>query len=434
MQLANAPPPPLRRVSALLSHLSPAAASPAPASFADALALVADNVAKFDIQYRPSLNSNHLSQHLLTLYQLGASRERLGKAFGVHAKKLDPRPTEEPAVHVQLESLPALLGKREHFAPLAAFFRSEIARLGGIGPAVALHYPKLSSGCAGAAFHAVILLGFGCEFSDPATAADGLAYLAYAHANLGKVPRLDWPPAPVRDSLLSLARAVDADPKPLTPARPEFMPKVASLHAAHDDKIARAAASFLPPGTEASLPARIRELQLCAASLFATPGAQERLDFFLLHGMTSLHALRRVMQHLRAEDRAEVARDYFRGFCCLFLAQRPAGFPTPEELASRDPGPDVWRNALQVALETDDEHVAKGIRTLLAWEQDGEGDAELGGVCRAAAGVVVRVYAWVVEQGAYNINVPTFAGSVEGRAIEEPHIRVKSAGDRKTGS
>lgn len=320
---------------------------------------------------------------------------RFPEIVRVHTQKLNPRPQPDPTVSISASNL--LLGQRKHFANLASFFASLLDDPRYKSPEEAIrsvlneYLPKLSTGVAGAAFHAFILLGFGCEFKDKAVVADGLGYLCYAFADVGQLPSSNESLSAAA-ILQGLKREVEASGNKATPPRPGFMGKVTGIAGAHGALVSSWAAKFNYASNRAS---KLRDLDLVAALLFAgTPtGSPSTLDFFLCHGLTSLHALHCILPFLEQALADKLVADYFHGFCYLYLAQGAHNVPTIASLGN--PAVDPWPEAREIGIGTDDEHVCKAITTLRHREFEAQ-DEEARKLFTAAA---ERVAEWYRQTG-----------------------------------
>lgn len=138
----------------------------------------------FRIEYGGYL-SNHLLHGVVALRDLGASTEQMQRFAAQYAEKLEPDevPVDSPEADNQddlsEEQLKALVGKRERYGALRAFYFREIERL-GVDGAVAKHLPGLIGGLAGALLHGLIQLGYAYHLGGDDLVAEGIAYLHFA--------------------------------------------------------------------------------------------------------------------------------------------------------------------------------------------------------------------------------------------------------------
>jgi hypothetical protein len=314
----------------------------------------------FNVLYMPSANANHLTQHLCTVWKLGGTKARLEEIVKLHSPRFDPRPAPTPGITVDEGNWASYLGQRKHFINFVDYFLARFQtasklsdKKAAIQSVLATHLPRLSTGIAAAAFHAFILLGFGCEFEDLEVVAEGLGYLCFAWADLGTVSKLGQEKLSVGDILRGLKSDIGKDPKRME-TRKGFMGKFVSLKSKDGPTIAR----------WASHPPSLRDLDLAAALLFSqTRDNKGTLDFFLCHGLTSLHALHCILPYLDGPLREQVTTDYFHGFLYLYLAQGRLHVPVLKSLNGLDDHPEVVGKTRKVAIETDDEHVSKVLAT-----------------------------------------------------------------------
>ncbi|KAK1934175.1 hypothetical protein P3T76_011378 [Phytophthora citrophthora] len=137
---------------------------------------------RFRIEYGNYL-SNHLLHAVVALHELGADEEKIAEYAAHYAERLEEEgPDHEDVVeHVETtelltdEEAQALLGKRQKYDALLAYYAHDIAKLGADG-AVSKHLPRLFSGLAGALLHGLIQLGYAYHIGGDRLVAEGLAY------------------------------------------------------------------------------------------------------------------------------------------------------------------------------------------------------------------------------------------------------------------
>ncbi|TYZ65770.1 hypothetical protein PybrP1_009971 [[Pythium] brassicae (nom. inval.)] len=153
---------------------------------------------KFAMEYAGYL-SNHLLHGAVALFELGASAEQV-EDFAAHyaqEKLLAVAPDHDDPFDVVAvdasdsvgtgaaavptpERLAQLLGKREDFDALLAFYGREVQLLGADG-AVQKHLPQLVAGLCGALLHGLIQLGYAYHIGGDRLIAEGLAYFHFSY-------------------------------------------------------------------------------------------------------------------------------------------------------------------------------------------------------------------------------------------------------------
>lgn len=145
--------------------------------------LLARNRSEFDIEYGGYL-SNHMSHYLVALYELGASKERLEKAYEDYSTDTKLEPARPPTTTITTDTWRDYRGKKSHYLDLVAFFSQELEQL-GVRATLRRYVPDLLEGVCGSAFHGVIQLGYALEVMDVPNIAEGLAYFTYSFYSLG---------------------------------------------------------------------------------------------------------------------------------------------------------------------------------------------------------------------------------------------------------
>lgn len=140
---------------------------------------------KFRIEY-DGYFSNHLLHALIALYEVGASENQIESYARKYVTKLEVQEDEHEAMltpeeaALTVESARALLGKRDNFYSLVAFYEGEIEK-NGVDGAIKIHLPVLVGGLAGSLFHGIIQLGYSYHIGGERLIAEGLAYLHFSY-------------------------------------------------------------------------------------------------------------------------------------------------------------------------------------------------------------------------------------------------------------
>ncbi|MGM8897944.1 MULTISPECIES: questin oxidase family protein [unclassified Psychrobacter] len=278
------------------------------------------------------------------------------------------------------------------------FFDKKIAKL-GLNTCLKRYYPALSEGMAGAAMHPVIHTGWAVDVESDNMAAEGLAYMATAFQPLAtgahhSLYQLWSPDAPhpidmleqilADDSLSQLTkRAVQLsqteDYKQLN--RGGFQQRLITF-----DNPNEPMAQFLNdkvvlklPETGNNLTNSIEALTVMAASIVY--GSDN--EFFIIHGLTSLHSVLCVLPHLNELAQRDALGYWFRALVATFIIQdRPnhkntlaiikrwqADKNTSNNHQLSDDDKAWWLQTLQATTDSLDEHVPKTVYVLKRWAE-----------------------------------------------------------------
>ncbi|TXT04840.1 hypothetical protein VHUM_03923 [Vanrija humicola] len=403
-----------------------------------------ENDRAYDIYMRLRFAHNHFPHSALTRYALGAPPALLQATWEADRGPLVPLdPAAEPDRDGKdaVASLPhaitaanwaskTTLGVKPAYALYLTFFHSEVARLGPEGVvAQYLLSPESAGGADGPELlirllagvtHPFIHLGLGLEFGDRVVLAEALACAAvHSHENnVGLFPA-GWPHAPLPQSaepnapLLALYAALLADPR-LDPGPwdPEYNLSAGMRAAVAGERagvLQRLVARWDLSDVDAALPQLLEEAAWLATLLAcgtSKPGYATRIDFFLMHVLTSSLFLAPVLAPLGATARRAVLQSYVLTIFQIALARgRPRLYPAESmswtaapapKAAPAVPAPDAiggpssaaeqnpWLAIVANALVAKDSHVPKTIRALLHYSQL-YGGTPAGGVPGAGA-------------------------------------------------
>ncbi|KAI0061597.1 hypothetical protein BV25DRAFT_1805308 [Artomyces pyxidatus] len=412
---------------------------------------------------------NHLSHHLLTAYDLGASSALLQAIYdkentalsSVFAADVKRNVVERQEVKIQEDNWKEYLGQDKYYANLLIFFSEKVQEIGGHAAFEQYVYSRTADGAfmverlVAGALHPWIQMGFAIEFGSDAMVAQALAQTAI-HTPLN--PELfAWnlasesnSPADLlhanSSSLLDVLQETYASPtmKPVMPYDPNALIGQRGkdmLTPARIVEIRRltalwgCSAAALTPAATAE---KARDLIFVATLLFAGTGKRgraPRLDFFLMHVLTSALFVPHLLDALRSDEaKARLLNSYLVSLLVIVMIRgRPridAGLlmsytATPVPPSQRSPakasttstsaafgtptGPgyaNTWVGLLPHILPACDAHTLKAFRTLYVAAQrygqlprgslSGEGVQDVdGSVFARVAGVLLDVMGWV---------------------------------------
>ncbi len=366
---------------------------------------------RWDIEYGGYL-SNHLSHNWLVMSAAGAAEEQMQWWQDLYTNRLAEKPAREAG---DLEPARAWAADqveiseanwRQHvqttriaFPAYRDFFDARIAEL-GLSATLHATLPPLLPGLAGAALHPLIHTGWGTEANSALMVAEGLAYMATAHQPLASdgrhaPPSPLWSPDAPRPLAAALGFLIHARGRDLArvahdASQPEAYRRLRlgrgqpRLIAFNDPALPLGAALNgigplgLPAATE-PLTDTIEEMTaLLAAALCGSDN-----EFFVLHGLTSLHAVLALVPHLDADDQRQALSHWWRGAMATLVAQDFPGLSETAELlegwqAKRKRSPrhrltakqsDWWQTSVKEALASLDEHLPKAVYVLWRWTE-----------------------------------------------------------------
>ena len=292
-------------------------------------------------------------------------------------------------------------GTRIAFPVYRDFFDARISEL-GLHATLRRYLPSLLPGLAGSALHALIHTGWGVEASSGDLTAEGLAYMATSFQPLATGTRHNppdrlWSPDAAGPAEASLAFLSNAREQDLSRVALEASETGAYLRLgrggfqhriiAFDDPafpLGAALNSFgslgLPPITESLAGATEEAAAVAAAALLGSDN-----EFFVIHGLTSLHAVLVLAAHLDPEQQRLAISYWWRAVMATIVAQDFPGFSATvkalndwRDSRSRETEStstittsqrEWWLNSLREALQSLDEHTPKAVYVLWRWAE-----------------------------------------------------------------
>ncbi|KIJ41070.1 hypothetical protein M422DRAFT_780500 [Sphaerobolus stellatus SS14] len=425
---------------------------------------------------------NHLSHHLLAAYDLGAPVELIQAIYDDEAK--DQRPIDlnvngvipdgsPKAGDIRDQTWTNWLGDQKAYAAYVHFFTKKVGTLGVEKTLENYVFSPMANGngaymllrVVGGAVHPFIQIGYGLEFSSEVEVVAGLAQAAIHEArSFCYLPFDKFVDAEITDnetenskgrqpkrgpSVLYILRQLYDSPK-LVPKMPYDPNALLSKRmkdfmegGVRQAELNRIMSQFDPGQTDEELEERIEELTFLAILLtFGTgrPNRKPRLDFFLMHMLTSSIFLPSYMKAIKnIQFKRELLRAYIQvmGYY-LMVRGRPRINPTlimsytdnplPPDIdpnkvhvASKALGPSArnpWPAMVEDVIHAPDSHTVKSLRTLIygslkfgrlrkgemigVYDPEGkethEGIAQVDGtVFVRAAGILMDTLGWVTH-------------------------------------
>jgi len=352
--------------------------------------LLDTNHEKYHIFFTKGGLHNHLVHHVLAAYSLGANPDRLKEIYEFHAA--DQRPKPPPQITITQENWTEHLGNPDLWTDYLNFF-DEVVVNDGLDKALItygmhrLMLPRLVSG----ALHPLIHVGYGIEFQEPKILAEGLAQAA-VHDN-----RMDGilddkyfnEPGDSNATINDILTAVREEMRFDNLRREDF--KIAPLVKKAGGAIREHAHRWGIPETKEGVERRMRELYESMVLLYAAtaqrPGhSAVKLDFFLMHALTSVFFVQVLLPHMSILHQIRLLRAHFTSCLAFYISRgRPQLYPDillqPHANKVTPPPPwdaNPWLEIISEAIAGPDVHVIKVIRALVfAEEKWGGGESNL---------------------------------------------------------
>lgn len=269
--------------------------------------LLAKNHKKWHMYFRNVAGRNHIPHAILSTLAMGGAPHDLRRAYDDGEAIQKPMPPLDLEVVEQLsdkETFRAKMGVLEEYPNYLFFFEREIGARGWQNvvqdycfrrtPLADFMLAHLYEGL----YHPLIHLGFGVEFNLPGLVAEGLAQTAshdpmYIDIFFDRAEKLAQSGSVARRPLIELYNEVRANDKIRTAPRiPDGPWKVRDgvLGRALDEMVAVAAQFQVRADDLHDVERATAEIISCAAWTCAAahkPGRQRKIDFFLMHNVTS---------------------------------------------------------------------------------------------------------------------------------------------------
>ncbi|KAL1919990.1 uncharacterized protein VTP21DRAFT_1136 [Calcarisporiella thermophila] len=333
--------------------------------------------------------SNHAVHTLLTTYALGATPKRLEEIYKHFQSFLDPLP--QPKIEINEDNFDKYLGKREHYRDYLDFFDRLIEKE-GIKAVFDKYGPGFFPYSIGQAIHPLIHLGFGMEFNNKLVVAEALAFAAFTHFPYATVVVQTFPEHEDQTgstssgsthsggkSILEILDAIHKDPR---------IDKIYTHNwnsmrlSSHIQRVLDLGGPVLqeylqqwefPADPVNVVNQKLRELLRASALVYASSWTDSpRLDFFLMHVLTSSHAVRVLIPFLSIKDRVKLLRVHFVALVAVYItrkrpainAQKVLEYISPTLPQGEDEESWGWNRAIELAINHPDEHFPKVIRAL----------------------------------------------------------------------
>ncbi len=379
-----------------------------------------DDAAQYDIEHHGFL-SNHLTHNYVCLAATGANEDdalwwqrnylgELAEPHPRHAGGPEPALIPNPRVAINETTWFKLINDgRRNYAELLSFVRSRMRTCGRSNTMRKL-IPPLLPGLAGAALHPLIHIGWALEAGHDDMLAEGIAYLASINQRLGVGDGPDgadlWSPSGT--DIMAASGAY------LKTARTGEHGTLAHLRSLEAHYVRQARGSFqhrmmtfndpeLPLGDTLdaagpigfpALDAKLEPVVDNAITLATAAYLASDCEFYVLHGVTSLHAIIVLLDHLDAADQRRALAFWWRATMATYVVENLPGLNECFDILQTGPTSVEenlnWHDIHARARRSRDEHVTKAVYSLWRWATSGSLSERTVSLCERAATHQVR--------------------------------------------
>ena len=298
---------------------------------------------------------------------------------------------------------------RRNYAEILSFVRTQMREIGR-NQTIRMFVPLLLPGVAGAALHPLIHIGWALEANHDDMLAEGIAYLASINVRLGVDGGSDgkdlWSTegpgiiAASRKYLTyasgaghgALAHRSSRNPQYKRHERGSFQHRMMTFSDPNlplGRALDEAGPIGLPALDAALLPAVDDAITLATAAYLASD-----CEFYVLHGLTGLHATIVLLGHLDPVDQRRAVAFWWRAALATYVVEDLPGLETCLAILGNGFGTVDenfdWHDVHARARRSLDEHVAKAVFSLWRWATSGLFSERTVSLCKVAAKHQVR--------------------------------------------
>lgn len=330
--------------------------------------------------------SNHLSHNMVVMSLAGAPNERLQEWYEYYTKRLLPATTTVDYETITIDNWNEHNGSSTAYAAFLRFFDQRI-QVDGADSTIQQYLPTLLPGIAGALLHPIIHIGLAIDAQSDGMLAEGLAYMAFANERLDAKTLPIWTPSSSEKSSIiesSVRFLAEAKRKSLYEIVVGGMEK--KMANGETGGITLRMLSFVEErvtsdtldAIDLQLPLDLLPAIIDATTLVAAAYLGSNCEFVVVHGVTSLHGVLRVLPKLLTlEERCDALAHWWRALMIVMVAQNLPGLDEIMALANEwlsrrsnevsVPSNSEWQALLEASWSSDDEHVQKGVYCMWQW-------------------------------------------------------------------
>ncbi|BFZ65161.1 hypothetical protein YB2330_006324 [Saitoella coloradoensis] len=357
--------------------------------------MIRENHEKHHIFFKtPAGLHNHLSHYIYAAHSLGASTTHLQRIYEHESSYQKPMPKRHERAEgqgINRQNFGQHLGDEEWYPDYLDFFTQEIQSAGNhvkvfkewvfgeltdgdktMGKDV---YEDFFARWFSGAYHPFIHTGYALEFDDPLIMAEGLAQAAVHSARMGP---LLLPPIPHASSLspLEIMQQVREEKGFDAAVKYDDGNKSNALLSRTPDLVRKYAAKWSVPANRDAVELAWRSLQQVPVALLGgsslRPGKAVKMDFFLMHAVTSSLFLPIMIKVLDVEQGRRMLEAKWSVDLMYYISRgRPQlsldlveSYPVPDKTGTEAVG-NPWLGIVEKSLHHTDGHVMKAVRALL---------------------------------------------------------------------
>ena len=334
--------------------------------------LLSHSFNNYQLLYNELTFHNHNPHHLGSLYLLGANDDQLEKAYEVMCKELDPYETSPEQVNVS--NWRKFLGNKHFCQSYRDFFNQQLTNNGNQWQKKFTEFlldnpkqPLINSVVSGLA-HPLIHIGYAFELDSQIVASEALAMTAVCYNYLHEVVDQLKPPQFPSKTVLEIFKNIHSDSQ-----MPIYdTPGVNNLELTVKNNSEQVFSHYNQWNINRENPEKsIEELFDLAVYIYgATHKSNDiEFDFFLLHLLTSMHAIRIIYPQLNNPQIFEhILLQFFYFAIVIYISQlRPEINEQLIYAYKIDDEKSNWKYVIDRTLNTkiiDDAHAVKVIRAL----------------------------------------------------------------------
>ncbi|KAI8050245.1 hypothetical protein BDF22DRAFT_696244 [Syncephalis plumigaleata] len=322
----------------------------------------------FDIVFG-GFRVNHMVHHLYVLYSMGADSQRLQRAMNEGKQRLEP--LESHGITITKDNWSKYLGDTTSYSAYLRFYEDQFKELGA-DKLFDMYVPLLLDGSVGAAGHPLIHLGYALEFNDNMVLVEALAMGSTRYVPMG-----DLVDAPVDNSecdpnigfadiVAQVAEDKEFDKIALSATGTGFSDKLEAVWNRRDllrkyyNKVAI---------NEDNLDARLVELFETAVTAYVGSAHHQRPDFFMVHGVTSAHAMSVVYKRLPITERVRLLRVEWLFLLLAYIVQGRPSLGHADEILQPYQQDYPWQRIIAEAIAAKDQHAPKLVYSMMCAEK-----------------------------------------------------------------
>ena len=334
--------------------------------------LLSHSFANYQLLFNELSFHNHNAHHLGSLHLLGATDEQLEKAYETMCKELDPY--EKSPEEITLNNWRKYLGNKHFCQSYRDFFHQQLSNNQSNWQKKFVEFlldtPKqpMINGVIGGLAHPLIHIGYAYELDHELVGVEALGMTAVCYNYLHEViDRLQSPKSPSKTAL-EIFKDIRADDQ-----LPVYdKPGVDHLEPTVKDHSSRIFSHYNQwKINKDNLPQSIEELFDFSVYIFGATHKPDQIefDFFLVHLLTSMHAIRIIHSHLNNPELFQgILQQFFYFAIAIYIAQlRPEINEQLTDGYQIDAEKSNWKYIIDRTLNTkliDEAHAVKVVRAL----------------------------------------------------------------------